>query len=99
MRETTNTMKTTLDIPDDLLRATKMQAVQAGRKFKDVAAEIFRRGLSRPPPAASRPVRQRVKLPLIKAEPGARPFALTGARIHELELESERESYEASLRR
>ena len=97
MRETTNTMKTTLDIPDDLLRATKMQAVQAGRKFKDVAAEIFRRGLS--PPAASRPVRQRVKLPLIKAEPGARPFALTGARIHELELESERESYEASLRR
>ncbi len=92
-------MKTTLDLPDDLLRAMKMQAVQEGRKFKDVAAEIFRRGLPQPPPAASRPARHRVKLPLIKAEPGARPFELTGERIHDLEMESEMESYEASLRR
>lgn len=92
-------MKTTLDIPDDLLRTMKMQAVQEGRKFKDVAVEIFRRGLTRMPPPASRPARHRVKLPLIKAEPGARTFELTGERIHELELESEMESYEASLRR
>ena len=92
-------MKTTLDLPDDLLRTMKMQAVQEGRKLKDVAAEIFRRGLAHPPNPASRPTRHRVKLPLIKAEPGARPFALTGERIHELEMQSEMESHEASLRR
>ena len=57
-------MKATLDLPGDLLREMKLRAVQEGRKFKDVAAEIFRRGLTQPA-TGSRPG-HRVKLPLIK---------------------------------
>lgn len=72
-------MKTTLDLPDDLLRAMKIRAVQEGRKFKEVAAEVFRRGLAQPEPSADRPVRRRVKLPLIQcrhaAVPGSEPTA------------------------
>jgi plasmid stability protein len=82
-------MKTTLDLPDDLLRAMKMQAVREGRKFKDVAAEIFRRGLGRRAPAASRAARHRVKLPLIAAAPDAPKFVLTGEVIDDLLMEEE----------
>jgi hypothetical protein len=82
-------MKTTLDIPDDLLRAMKMQAVQEGRKFKDVAVEIFRRGLAQPEPTAARAIRHRVKLPLIVAPPGAAKFSLTGEDIDRLLMEDE----------
>lgn len=56
-------MKATLDLPGDLLREMKLRAVNEGRKFKDVAAEIFRRGLVQQEKCTTR---RRVKLPLIK---------------------------------
>lgn len=57
-------MKTTLDLPADLIREMKIRAADEGRKLRDVATEIFRRGLmqSSPPDATAR---HRIKLPLI----------------------------------
>jgi hypothetical protein len=42
-------VKTTLDLPAELVRAMKLRAVHEGRKLKDVAAELLERGLSAPP--------------------------------------------------
>ena len=42
-------MKTTLEIPEDLMHAVKVRAAATGRKLKDVVAELIRRGLEGPP--------------------------------------------------
>lgn len=42
-------MKTTLEIPDELMRAVKIRAAANDRKLKDVVAELIRRGLENPP--------------------------------------------------
>ncbi|MGH3633046.1 antitoxin [Mycobacterium sp.] len=66
-------MKTTLDLPDELMRAIKVRAAQQDRKIKDVVAELLRRGLSQadsgPPISPAR----RVRLPLVHCEHPARP--------------------------
>lgn len=38
-------MKTTLDLPDDLMREIKIRAATQGKKLKDVMAETLRSGL------------------------------------------------------
>jgi plasmid stability protein len=38
-------MKTTLDLPDDLVRRLKLRAVRDGRKLQDLAADVLRDGL------------------------------------------------------
>jgi len=38
-------MKTTIDLPLDLVREMKLLAVHEGRKLKDVAADLLKRGL------------------------------------------------------
>ena len=93
-------MKTTLDIPDDLLRSMKMRAVQEGRKFKDVAAEIFRRGLAQPKMAAHSDGGQRVKLPLIQCRhPADSQATLTPDQVADVLLKQELEwSHEAARR-
>ena len=82
-------VKTTIDLPEDLVKEMKFRAVREGRKLRDVAEEVFRRGLA----ATATPVRpggrHRVKLPLIPAPVGAAPFALSGERLLELETEAE----------
>ncbi|MBL9130732.1 MAG: hypothetical protein JNG86_06005 [Verrucomicrobiaceae bacterium] len=58
-------MKTTLDLPSDLVREIKLCAVQDGRKLKDLMADLLRRGLmAGKAKNTTRP--GRVKLPLIK---------------------------------
>ena len=39
-------MKTTYDLPESLVKEVKLRAVREGRKLKDTAAEIIRRGLA-----------------------------------------------------
>jgi len=80
-------MKTTIDLPEDLVREMKFRAVREGRKLRDVAEEVFRRGLATPVPLPG--VRHRVKLPIIPAPAGAKPFELSGERLLELEMEAE----------
>jgi hypothetical protein len=53
-------MKTRLDLPDDLMRAVKIDAAQNNRRLKDVVADAFRATLTLPvdmppPQAASQP--------------------------------------------
>ena len=38
-------MKTTLDLPDDVLREMKLRALMQGRTLRDLAAEFLRQGL------------------------------------------------------
>ncbi len=39
-------MKTTLELPDPLMREVKIRAAQTDRKLKDVIAELIARGLA-----------------------------------------------------
>lgn len=48
-------MKTTLDIPDDLMREMKIRAATQGRKLKDVVAKVIRDGLASTPAALTEP--------------------------------------------
>jgi hypothetical protein len=64
-------MKTTLDLPAELIKAVKLRAVEENRKLKDAVAEYLRRGLARETPPARR--RRRVRLPLIRCAHPARP--------------------------
>jgi plasmid stability protein len=41
-------VKTTLELPDELMRCLKMRAVQSDRPLKDVVTELLERGLSEP---------------------------------------------------
>ena len=82
-------MKTTLDLPDDLMRAVKIRAAEENRKLKDIITELLRRGLAQPsavPPTA----RQRVRLPLVQCAHAARPGEeMTPERVAELLIEEE----------
>jgi hypothetical protein len=49
-------MKTTLDLPDDLMRKVKIRAVQEQKKLKDAIADFIRKGMAaRKDPATKRP--------------------------------------------
>lgn len=48
-------MKTTLDLPDDLVREMKLRAVIQGRTLRDLAADFLRQGLSMAPPQRTVP--------------------------------------------
>jgi hypothetical protein len=39
-------MKTTLDLPDDLMRAVKIRAVHERKKLKDAVAEFIQKGMA-----------------------------------------------------
>jgi plasmid stability protein len=39
-------MKTTLDLPDALVKEVKLRALQDGRKLKDAVADLLRKGLA-----------------------------------------------------
>jgi plasmid stability protein len=59
-------MKTTLDLPEELVREMKIRAAREGRKLRDVATEIIQRGIAE---TEQKPKKNgyRVKLPLIRS--------------------------------
>ena len=63
-------MKTTIDLPEDLVREMKLRAVHEGRRLKEVAADLIRDSLS-PRQDSGRGVASAVakSLPLIKSRP------------------------------
>lgn len=82
-------VKTTLELPDDLMRAVKVRAAQEGRRLKDVMTEVVRLGLAHEPNHAPR-IRHRVRLPLIEGGHPALPDAeMTPQRIHDILLQQE----------
>jgi hypothetical protein len=52
-------MKTTLDLPDDLMREVKIRAVHEHKKLKDAIAEFIRKGID-----ASKSPRRRLPKPV-----------------------------------
>ena len=91
-------MKTTLDLPDELMKEVKIRAVNEKRKLKDAIADLLRRGLS-DRPARERPVRHRVTLPLVHCAREARAGEeMTPERVATVLLEEESEKARGSLR-
>ena len=77
------TMKTTLEIPDDLFREAKAMAVLEGIKLKDFVAESLRLRVETKKRANVEP-RRRIQLPVVRSSrPGS--MNLTGEMIAEME--------------
>ncbi|HEX9730013.1 MAG TPA: hypothetical protein VGA37_16060 [Gemmatimonadales bacterium] len=77
-------MKTTLDLPDELMRAVKLRAVNENRKLKDMIAALLRHGLAQDV-GASATIRARVRLPLVHCAHRARPAEeITPDRVAEI---------------
>ena len=90
-------MKTTLDLPDDLMRAIKIRAVKENRKLKDAIADLLKRGLAREPIQAK--PRKRVRLPLVRcAHAAARGEELTPDRVAAVLIEEEAKAHRAPSR-
>src|ERR1700742_5172556 len=82
-------MKTTLELPEDLVRAVKIRAVEENRRLKDTVADLLRHGLAqkRGVPATAR---KRLKLPLLECAHEAQPGEeMTPERVASVLLEEE----------
>lgn len=91
-------MKTTLDLPDELMRTVKIRAAQENRKLKEVVAELLRRGLGREVDGPG-VVRNRVELPLVEcAHPARADEEMTPDRVARILSEQEAESAAAGSR-
>jgi hypothetical protein len=91
-------MKTTLELPDDLMRDIKIRAVKENRKLKDAIADLLKRGLSQKTVEPTT-VRNRVKLPLVQCVHEARPGEeMTPERVARVLLEEESETRRGTLR-
>lgn len=92
-------MKTTFDLPDDLVRKLKLRAVREGRKLKDAAADMIRAGLAasaRAKPQEERAVilkDKKTRLPVIQCRHApSRGQDLTPDRLAEILMAQEIES-------
>ena len=68
-------MKTTFDLPPELVRELKLRAVHEGRKLKDVAADVLKRGLV----AAEIPVKPQPTKPKISIQANGLPVVRCAA--------------------
>lgn len=85
-------MRTTVELPDDLMRALKIRAVNEGRRLKDVMADTLRQGLAQEPRPSGTPGR-RVQLPLVRcAHPAGPDEEVTPDRAAEILLRDEARS-------
>jgi hypothetical protein len=83
-------MKTTIDLPADLVREIKFLAVHEGRKLKDVAADLLKRGLGKENSSSSvsSPSKTAIKLPLFPSPKSAPASLLSTAELLALEKEN-----------
>lgn len=65
-------MKTTLELPDELMREIKIRAVNENRRIKDVVTDALRRGLAAQAATPDQALR-RVRLPLVACARPAHP--------------------------
>lgn len=81
-------MKTTVELPDELMRTVKIRAVNEGRRLKDVMAELIRRGLAEESEPAGAVVT--VRVPLVHcAHPAAPEEEMTPERAAQILLSEE----------
>ena len=64
-------MKTTIDLPNDLVREIKIRAVNEGRKLKEVVTDLLRFGLEQGAPfsKASSPQKGKIAIPFFPTSP------------------------------
>ncbi|HEX3151261.1 MAG TPA: hypothetical protein VHR66_24500 [Gemmataceae bacterium] len=90
-------MKTTLDLPENLVREIKIRAVNRRQKLKDAVEELLRRGLAAPETdsTSAEPVVRRDKktgLPVIECRHAATPATeMTPDRVANILLNQEAE--------
>ncbi len=89
-------MKTTLDLPDELVREMKLRAVMQGRTLRDLAADFFRQGLglAAPRPPQAPPPGSMVRLnpagvPVVRCRADAPALGLTVQELLALEQQSQ----------
>lgn len=89
-------MKTTLDLPDELVREMKLRAVMQGRTLRDLAADLIRQGLglAAPRPPQAPPPGSMVEvgasgLPVVRCRAGAPAQGLTVDALLALEQQAQ----------
>ena len=89
-------MKTTLDLPDELIREVKLRAVVQRRTVKDLVAEFLRQGLGMGPSAAAEPPPAGAMgeigpkgLPVIRCRPKAPATRMSVKRLLQLEQDAQ----------
>lgn len=88
-------MKTTLELPDDLVQRIKIRAVQERRPLKRLVADLLIKGMEMPPLAGSTDqaalpaaiTLNEQGFPLFRCRPNAREGVLTAQEIVALEQE------------
>ena len=92
-------MKTTLDLPDAVMRRVKVRAAREDRKLTELITELLECGLAAAAKRGTKRHIRRAKLPLIKCvrEP-KRGEELTPAHLAAVLLQQEVEAHHASLR-
>ncbi|MCU0790832.1 MAG: hypothetical protein MUE79_07260 [Nitratireductor sp.] len=82
-------MKTTLDLPNELVREIRLRAVNEGRRVKDVVAGLIRRGLGQDDTArALSPRMGRIDVPLFPTDADAPASRMTIGEILAVEQQS-----------
>ncbi len=88
-------MKTTFDLPDELVREVKLRAVVQGRTVKDLVADFLRQGLGisppaqlQQPPAGSLVMIGETGLPSIRCRPDAEAARMNVDELLALERET-----------
>ena len=102
-------MKTTLELPDELMRAIKIRAAQSNRRLKDVVTELLKKGMNSPaaplPSQGGADPSRRVEispetgLPLIRSPADAPITRLSTEEIYALIHRTEHEEDMESLKR
>lgn len=82
-------MRTTVDLPDELLRRVKAKAAMNGLKLKDLIARYVEQGLEGGPSRGIPSRRRRSDLPVIRAATGHTLPALTNEEIQRILDEDE----------
>ena len=86
-------MRTTLDIPDEILRSAKIAAVERGSTLRKLVVDALQRELS----LGERP-RRRLERPPVRLPPDAPLRHLSSDDIKHLDAESVTQADEAKLR-
>ena len=82
-------MRTTVDLPVDLIHAVKARAADENRTLKDMVTILLRKGLAQPE-SETPPIRNRVKFPIFTGGHPAKPGEeMTPERISEILLKQE----------
>jgi plasmid stability protein len=91
-------MRTTLNLPDALMREIKIRAASTDRRLTDVLTELIRKGLAREALPSDKGVPYRAGFPHIKASKGAKTMRFDADHLATLDRKSDLDSHALSGR-